>query len=172
LRRSPKSMKGSQIHLALAHWKWHTPRVEKLSKALQPIQYCNFVAPSCTLYTKIIISPNYCQNVWIYSIWSFLFFSHFMLDISDGVHNLGTVRWQIACCLLLAWSLLFLCLVKGIKYSGKVRMLQSLLLRPLSCFSLIRFYFISQCRWKTTPCNNQINPLTVNRTNSYDIKNF
>jgi hypothetical protein len=33
LRRSPKSMKGSQIHLA--HWKWHIPRVEKLSKALE-----------------------------------------------------------------------------------------------------------------------------------------
>jgi hypothetical protein len=35
LHRSPKSMKGSQIHLAPAHWKWHTPRssVEKLSKA-------------------------------------------------------------------------------------------------------------------------------------------
>jgi hypothetical protein len=30
------SMKGSRIHLALAHWKWHTPRVEKLSKALRP----------------------------------------------------------------------------------------------------------------------------------------
>jgi hypothetical protein len=34
LPRSPKSMKGSQIHLALAHWKWHTPWVEKLFKAL------------------------------------------------------------------------------------------------------------------------------------------
>jgi hypothetical protein len=33
LRRSPKSMKR-QIHLARAHWKWHTPRVEKISKAL------------------------------------------------------------------------------------------------------------------------------------------
>jgi hypothetical protein len=33
LRQSPKSMKGSQIHLALAHWKWHTPRVEQLSNA-------------------------------------------------------------------------------------------------------------------------------------------
>jgi hypothetical protein len=33
LRRSPRSMKGSQ-HLALAHWKWDTPGVEKLSKAL------------------------------------------------------------------------------------------------------------------------------------------
>jgi hypothetical protein len=29
-----KSMKGSQIHLALAHWKWHAPRVEKFAKAL------------------------------------------------------------------------------------------------------------------------------------------
>jgi hypothetical protein len=33
LCQSPKSMKGSQIHLALAHWKWNT-WVEKLSKAL------------------------------------------------------------------------------------------------------------------------------------------
>jgi hypothetical protein len=33
----PKSMKGSQIHLALAHWKWHTPRVEKLSDALHSL---------------------------------------------------------------------------------------------------------------------------------------
>jgi hypothetical protein len=34
-------MKGSQIHLALAHWKWHTPRIEKLSKALLMCSWCN-----------------------------------------------------------------------------------------------------------------------------------
>jgi hypothetical protein len=32
LCRSPKSMKGSQIHLALAHWKWHTPRLKNYLK--------------------------------------------------------------------------------------------------------------------------------------------
>jgi hypothetical protein len=25
---------GSQLYIALAHWKWHTPRAEKLSEAL------------------------------------------------------------------------------------------------------------------------------------------
>jgi hypothetical protein len=39
LRQSPKSVKGSQIHLALAHWKWHTPRVEKLCKAPRILSY-------------------------------------------------------------------------------------------------------------------------------------
>jgi hypothetical protein len=38
-RSATQTLKSStysfeQIHLALAHWKWHTPRVEKLSKAL------------------------------------------------------------------------------------------------------------------------------------------
>jgi hypothetical protein len=34
LRRSPNSMKGSEIHLALArcHWKWHTPRLKNYLK--------------------------------------------------------------------------------------------------------------------------------------------
>jgi hypothetical protein len=35
-------MKGSQIHIALAHWKGHTPRVEKLSKALILAAIFNF----------------------------------------------------------------------------------------------------------------------------------
>jgi hypothetical protein len=29
---SPKSTKGSQIHLALAHWKWHSPRLKNYLK--------------------------------------------------------------------------------------------------------------------------------------------
>lgn len=43
-----------------------------------------------------------------------------MLDISDGFHEMGGVRWQLAACLLLAWILVGGCLIKGIKSQGKV----------------------------------------------------
>ena len=46
--------------------------------------------------------------------------SNFVLDISEGFHEMGGVRWQLAGCLLLAWILVGGCLIKGIKSQGKV----------------------------------------------------
>ncbi len=43
-----------------------------------------------------------------------------MLRISDGVGELGTVQWDIALALFLSWLLLYFCLWKGIKWTGKV----------------------------------------------------
>lgn len=40
---------------------------------------------------------------------------------SSGLGDPGPVRWPLALCLLAAWTLLFLCLLKGIRSSGKVR---------------------------------------------------
>ncbi|XP_022079557.1 sodium- and chloride-dependent glycine transporter 1-like [Acanthaster planci] len=48
------------------------------------------------------------------------YFNNYVLDISDGIHIMGPVKWDLALCLLLAWILVFLSLVKGIKTSGKV----------------------------------------------------
>nr|XP_020647522.1 sodium-dependent proline transporter-like [Pogona vitticeps] len=39
---------------------------------------------------------------------------------SSGLGDPGPVRWPLALCLLLAWTVLFLCLLKGIRSSGKV----------------------------------------------------
>ena len=45
---------------------------------------------------------------------------HFnMLDISEGIENLGMIKWQLALCLLLCWLIVAVCLSKGIKSSGK-----------------------------------------------------
>jgi hypothetical protein len=49
------------------------------------------------------------------------YFSNFVLDISDGFHDMGHVRWQTALALIGAWTLVCLCLIKGIKSQGKVR---------------------------------------------------
>ena len=47
-------------------------------------------------------------------------FSNFMLEISEGIHEMGDIRWELAGCLLLAWVLVYCALWKGIKSIGKV----------------------------------------------------
>ncbi|KAJ8342313.1 hypothetical protein SKAU_G00322410 [Synaphobranchus kaupii] len=39
---------------------------------------------------------------------------------SEGLHDPGPVRWPLAICLLAAWIIIFLCMLKGIRSSGKV----------------------------------------------------
>ena len=46
--------------------------------------------------------------------------SNFMLDISQGIHDLGSIRWELALCLLLAWTIVYCALWKGIKSFGKL----------------------------------------------------
>ncbi|XP_041365129.1 sodium- and chloride-dependent glycine transporter 1-like [Gigantopelta aegis] len=48
------------------------------------------------------------------------FFERHILTITEGIHEIGTVKWQIALCLLFAWSLTFLALSRGVKSVGKV----------------------------------------------------
>ena len=47
--------------------------------------------------------------------------SHRVLNISPtGISDMGPVQWELALCLLGAWIIAFLCMIKGIKSSGKV----------------------------------------------------
>ncbi|KAF8569556.1 hypothetical protein P879_06633, partial [Paragonimus westermani] len=48
------------------------------------------------------------------------FWERNVLGLSNGIEHMGTVRWQMALCLLLAWLIIFLCIFRGIKTSGKV----------------------------------------------------
>ena len=43
-----------------------------------------------------------------------------VLNESDGLDNMGVFQWKLTLCLLTAWIIIFLCLFKGIKSSGKV----------------------------------------------------
>jgi solute carrier family 6 amino acid transporter-like protein 5/7/9/14 len=50
-----------------------------------------------------------------------IYWEHEVLDISEGFDKGGDeFRWSLVLCLLLAWIIIFLCLIKGIKSSGKV----------------------------------------------------
>lgn len=48
------------------------------------------------------------------------FWERKVLEITDGIEHPGIVRWELVLCLLVAWGVAFMCLLKGIKTSGKV----------------------------------------------------
>ncbi|CAG5126719.1 unnamed protein product [Candidula unifasciata] len=65
-----------------------------------------------TLFTeatgRILQSPS--QEYW----------ERFVLQFSSGIDQYGFPKWDLVLCLLLAWVICFLCLIKGIKTTGKV----------------------------------------------------
>ncbi|GFN75092.1 sodium- and chloride-dependent taurine transporter-like [Plakobranchus ocellatus] len=48
------------------------------------------------------------------------FWERKVLGLSSGVGDPGTIKWDLALCLLLAWIVVYFCICKGIKSSGKV----------------------------------------------------
>uniref|UniRef100_A0A8C2DVJ8 Transporter n=1 Tax=Cyprinus carpio TaxID=7962 RepID=A0A8C2DVJ8_CYPCA len=48
------------------------------------------------------------------------YWRNYVLNISDGIGNFGEVRLPILGCLAVSWVVVFLCLIRGVKSSGKV----------------------------------------------------
>ncbi|XP_060080599.1 sodium- and chloride-dependent glycine transporter 1-like [Ylistrum balloti] len=48
------------------------------------------------------------------------FWERGVLQRTSGIEDMGEVRWELLICLFLAWIVIFLCLCKGVKSSGKV----------------------------------------------------
>ncbi|XP_071786818.1 sodium- and chloride-dependent glycine transporter 1-like [Asterias amurensis] len=42
-----------------------------------------------------------------------------VLDISDGLHSLGSIRWQLFLAFTAAWVIVYVCVSRGVKSSGK-----------------------------------------------------
>lgn len=45
---------------------------------------------------------------------------HNVLGITNGIEDIGPVKWDLALCLLLVWVICFFCIWKGVKSTGKV----------------------------------------------------
>uniref|UniRef100_A0A671XIY6 Transporter n=1 Tax=Sparus aurata TaxID=8175 RepID=A0A671XIY6_SPAAU len=43
-----------------------------------------------------------------------------VLNITGSIHEMGSVRWELALCLLLSWIICYFCVWKGVKSTGKV----------------------------------------------------
>ncbi|XP_076870549.1 solute carrier family 6 member 22, tandem duplicate 2 [Brachyhypopomus gauderio] len=48
------------------------------------------------------------------------FWERRILGLSGGIEELGSVRWDLALCLLLTWTICYFCVWKGVKSTGKV----------------------------------------------------
>ncbi|KAL7735826.1 hypothetical protein ACLKA6_017828 [Drosophila palustris] len=48
------------------------------------------------------------------------YFNNYVLGLSSGIEETGSIKFSLAACLLLAWVIVFLCLCKGVQSSGKV----------------------------------------------------
>ncbi|XP_023718756.1 sodium- and chloride-dependent GABA transporter ine isoform X4 [Cryptotermes secundus] len=48
------------------------------------------------------------------------FYDGKVLQVSEGIDNLGVIRWELAACLILAWILVYFSIWKSVKSSGKV----------------------------------------------------
>ena len=72
----------------------------------------------------LVAVPTPFNGAWLIIFWMFFFFSNgcsnHILHISPGIEELGSIRWDLALCLLVAWALVFLVLLQGIKSFGKV----------------------------------------------------
>ncbi len=42
------------------------------------------------------------------------------LSITDGLDQMGSIKWELVLCLLASWILVFFCLVRGVRSVGKV----------------------------------------------------
>ena len=53
----------------------------------------------------------------------FVFYRKYVLQLGpmlDKPGEIGSMNWQLTLCLLLSWIIVFFCLMKGVKSSGKV----------------------------------------------------
>uniref|UniRef100_A0A8C2GYP8 Transporter n=1 Tax=Cyprinus carpio TaxID=7962 RepID=A0A8C2GYP8_CYPCA len=66
------------------------------------------------------IGPWYHVNTMVYEYGNVLLVSvSHILRLSSGIEHLGTVRWDLALILLLVWILVYFCIWKGVKSTGK-----------------------------------------------------
>nr|XP_040038347.1 sodium- and chloride-dependent GABA transporter ine [Gasterosteus aculeatus aculeatus] len=78
-----------------------------------PWQNCNntWNTPNCT---------NIATNSSFSSTASQEFFKYKMLEQTSGVEEAGIIRWELFLILILAWVLIYFCIFKGVKSTGKV----------------------------------------------------
>lgn len=68
----------------------------------------------------------FCMQYYFVSVlFKFFYFSfplgrRRVLAISDGIEHIGNLRWELALCLLAAWTICYFCIWKGTKSTGKV----------------------------------------------------
>ncbi|KAL0994404.1 hypothetical protein UPYG_G00121790 [Umbra pygmaea] len=80
-----------------------------------PWQSCNNTWNTANCSDRVV--PNTSMHS---STASQQFFNYRMLERTGGVEESGSLRWELFLLLILAWILVYLCIFKGVKSTGKV----------------------------------------------------
>ena len=72
------------------------------------------------LCSYIYVCVHISMSMFIYLCLCLFLISRKVLSRSGSIGELVAVKWDLAITMLAAWLLLFICLIKGIKSSGKV----------------------------------------------------
>ncbi|CAH8666409.1 unnamed protein product [Schistosoma guineensis] len=101
--------------------------------------------PACRVFTNQPINSSTIENTTHMSNISLIavdatteYWEYRVLSISDGIHNIGTVKWDLALCLLFTWIIIYLCIWNGIKTSAKIMYVTALLPYGFMFILLIR----------------------------------
>lgn len=86
--------------------KLHLKRIERSSQRILGVSLCK-------LRTK---NDFFSTN----KPFKFLQFRRRALQISSGIEDVGSIRWELAATLLIVWILCYFCIWKGVKWTGKV----------------------------------------------------
>lgn len=90
---------------------------------------CTSVRQLCEDHEFLFYNASHCQNeTGHYSVGKIIgrtlsseeYFNEYVLGINGATwEEFGTPRWQLVLCLLLAWTITYACVVRGVKSSGK-----------------------------------------------------
>ena len=58
--------------------------------------------------------------------------------MSSGIEDIGGIKWELAVCLLFVWVVVYFCVWRGVKWTGKVRI-----------FNTINFKMFVNCRFQS-----------------------
>lgn len=101
----------------------------------------------CSNYFVVLFDLKFCRSGWQKPFTKNHLLRHLdfrlrVLKIGNALDEPGTVNWDLALCLLLAWIICYLCVFKGVKSTGKVRDLgnDALLFGVYSSTSITSFF--------------------------------
>eukprot|EP00058_Branchiostoma_floridae_P016370 XP_002601858.1 solute carrier family 6, member 1 [Branchiostoma floridae] len=90
-------------------------------QSVLPWEHCenDWNTPNC--FTNFTILRNMTKNETAnYTDSTREFWERGVLQMTDGLHQPGSVRWELALTLLLAWIIVYFCIWKGVGWTGKV----------------------------------------------------
>ncbi|CAK9291732.1 unnamed protein product [Gordionus sp. m RMFG-2023] len=91
--------------------------------SMLPWSQCNhkWNSPSCiVLKDQVHRNETMIGDLRSKSTSTFEFWHYKVLNISEGLHHMGSINWKLAGYFILAWTIAYLCLIKGIKSTGKI----------------------------------------------------